>query len=323
MYQHLCLADHCGIPTQHGEHCPGDGCRGCLPRVAANGLRLCDVDTRRLAEDARTAAGLYEDLSLVLIRRGRGSERVSASSTGAPIPDEDVVEARDAIYATLTSIVRVISEERGIAIPWEWRTEQLPEGFIGPPRRIRVGVGYATALGAYIAKHSTWLAAHGAADEHARDLRDIASDPRTRRLAYPASTDRRYIGDCPLIVPDLDGVESICGTRLYRYAEQHLIGCDGCGTDQTVEWWQRQIVGEATRLVDAYAAAADLALRHARPVDPALIRKWASLESRKAERNEAYQPRVTRHGRDEKQRTLYDVDELRQYAERLWASVAA
>ncbi|MFG3639098.1 hypothetical protein ACGF3C_02340 [Micromonospora sp. NPDC047762] len=319
----LCLADHCRIVGQHGDDCPGGDCRGCLPRRAADGLRLCEVDTRRLAEDARTAAVLYDDLGLVLIRRGRGGERVAGSNSGAPIPDEDVMEARDAIYATLTSIVRVIAEERGIAIPWEWRTETLPDGFIGPPRRIRVGVGYSSALSAYIAKHAVWLAAHPAADEHARDLRDIASDPRTRRLAYPSSTDRLYIGDCPLIVRDLDGVESVCGTRLYQYAEQQLIGCTGCGTDETVEWWQRRLVGDAVKLVDAYAAAADLALRYARPVDPALIRKWASLEQRKADRNETYQPRVTRHGRDEKQRTLYDVDELRQYAQRLWVSVAA
>ncbi|WP_030487280.1 hypothetical protein [Micromonospora chokoriensis] len=319
----LCVAAHCGMPHHHTDDCTDPDCHGCLPRLAADGLRLCEVDTRRLAEDARTAAVLYDDLALTLMPGGRGGERVSTSSTGAPIPDSGVMEARDAIYSTLTALVRFISEERGIVIPWEWRTETLPEGFIGPPRRIRVGVGYASALSAYIATHTVWLAAHPAADEHARDLRDIASDPRTRRLAYPAGSDRLYIGDCPLIVRDLDGVESVCGTRVYQHGEQLLIQCAGCGTDETVEWWQRQIVGEVTATVDAYAAAADLALRHHRPVDPALLRKWASLEARKAERNEAYQPRINRCGKDERGRTLYDLKELRDYAERVWAAVAA
>jgi len=211
------------------------------------------------------------------------------------------MEARQAIRATLVALVRIIADERG---------SHLPADAI-------------TALGAYVAHHSVWLAAHRAADEHARDLRDIASDPRTRRLAYPAGSDRLYIGDCPLVVTDLDGNESVCGTRVYQYGERQLIGCDGCGTDETVEWWQREIVGDATATVDAYAAAADLALRFHRPVDPALIRKWASLEARKAERNEAYVPRVNRCGKDGKQRTLYDLKELRDYAERVWAPVAA
>ena len=167
-----------------------------------------------------------------------------------------------------------------------------------------------TALGAYVAHHAVWLAAHRAADEHARDLRDVAGDPRTRRLAYPAGTDRLYIGDCPLLVTDLDGVESVCATRLYQYADQHLIGCTGCGTDETVEWWQTRICGDASATVDAYAGAADLSMRWRRPVDPALIRKWASLG------------RVQRLGKDERQRTLYDLAELRKYAESLWCVAA-
>ncbi|MBM0279676.1 hypothetical protein [Micromonospora tarensis] len=307
MYQHLCIAEHCGIPTQHTDTCPGEGCRGCLPRLAADGLRLCDVDTRRIAEDACTAAVLYEDLALTLIRKGRGGERVASSGSGAPVPDDAVMEAREAIRATLVSLCRLIAEERG---------SHLPADAI-------------TALGAYIAHHAVWLAAHRAADEHARDLRDIASDPRTRRLAYPAGTDRLYIGDCPLLVRDLDGVESICGTRLYQYAGQLFIGCDGCGTDETVEWWQRELVGDAGTVVDAYAGAADLAMRHARPVDPALIRKWASLGKPRIERlprGFIGPPRgvvVVGKGKDERGRTLYDLGDLRLYAHLLWGEKTA
>ena len=301
MYQHLCVAEHCGTPNQHGADCPGEGCRGCLPRQAADGLRLCVVDTRRMVEDARTAAVLHEDLALRLIPTGMGGERVASSSTGSPSVDAEVVDARSAIRVTLVSLCRLIADERGIGLPDD----------------------EVVAMGAYVAKHAVWLAAHPAADEHAKDLRDVAGDPRTRSLAYRRGTDHLYLGDCPLTLTDLDGVESVCGARIYQYADQHLITCSGCETGETVEWWQSRICGDASATVDAYAGAADLAMRFHRPVDPALIRKWASLEARKAERNETYQPRIARHGRDERGRTLYDLNELRTYAEQLWASVAA
>lgn len=302
----LCIADHCGIKGQHTPDCTQPDCRGCLPRPAADGLRLCEVDTRRLVEDARTAAILHEDLALTLIRKGRGGEKTSGSSSGAPVPDDDVMEARAAIRATLVSLCRLIADERG---------HQLPDDDV-------------LSMGQYIARNAVWLAGHPAADEHARDLRDVAGDPRNRRLAYPAGTDRLYIGDCPLVVADLDGVESVCGTRIYQYADQHLIGCTGCGTDETVEWWQTRICGDAAATVDAYAGAADLSMRWQRPVDPALIRKWASLGK---PRIEQLPPgfigpprciRVERKGRDEKQRTLYDLAELRMYAESLWCVAA-
>ncbi|MFD6770610.1 hypothetical protein ACFWC6_30805 [Micromonospora chalcea] len=289
MHQHLCVAEHCYTPRQHGPACPGGDCRGCLPRLAADGLRLCEVDVRRLAEDARTAAVLHEDLALTLIRRGRGGEKVAGSSSGAPVPDDEVMEARSAIRATLVALCRVILNERGIG----WPADEV------------------TAMSAYVEQHHVWLAAHPAADEHAGDLRDIASDPRTRRLAYPAGSDRMYIGDCPLELTDLDGVQSVCGERLYVHGAHHLVHCAGCDTEETVEWWQKRLVGEATALVDAYAGAADLAMRYNRPVDPGLIRKWASLD------------KVQRRGRDGRRRTLYDVAELRAYAAQVWTEVAA
>ncbi|ATO14674.1 hypothetical protein CO540_13245 [Micromonospora sp. WMMA2032] len=286
MHQHLCVAEHCYTPRQHGPACPGGDCRGCLPRLAADGLRLCAVDVRRLAEDARTAAILHEDLALTLIRRGRGGERVAGSSSGAPVPDDEVMEARTAIRATLVGLARLIAGERGHALP----ADDI------------------AAIGEFVARNDRWLAAHEAADEHARDLRDIASDPRTRRLAYPAGSDRLYIGDCPLVLRDLDGVESVCGERLYVYGAHHLVHCAGCDTEETVEWWQKQLVGEVAATVNAYDAAAHLSLRWSRSVDPSVIRVWASRE------------RVGRHGQDAKGRTLYDLDELIAQATSAWGA---
>jgi hypothetical protein len=339
MQQPLCAAPHCTIRDRHTDTCPApDTCRGCLPRRAADGLRICTICTSRIGEDALTAAQLHDDLAQVLLHRSRG-ERTSGTGDPSPAIRDDVVETREAIYGTLTNLTKLISTERGILPPWEWRTEQLPPGFIGPPRRIRVGVGYPLALARYIAKHRDWLAAHPQADEHAGDLRAIAADGRIRALAYPCGSDRLYIGDCPLLVRDLDGVESTCGARLYQVADAPLIECPGCGTAETVEQWQRWIVGDARGVVDGYAAAAWLSLRWCRPVDPALIRQWAHrgrvqpLMEPLVRDGEPVVETVMRDGRqvqvpvevpvrDSRGRVLYDLERLAAYATSIWGDPA-
>jgi hypothetical protein len=158
------------------------------------------------------------------------------------------------------------------------------------------------AMAEYLARSEKWLAAHRGAAEHAKDLRDVASDRRNWRLAYPSGTDRLYIGDCPRPRED----DAPCGTRLYQQADRGEITCGGCGYTDVVEWWQRAIVGEAHGQVDSYAIAAYLSMRWHRPVDASLIWKWAE------------RGHVERLGQDERRRTLYDLEQCREYAERIW-----
>jgi len=291
----LCVAPHCRIRRRHLDACQAcpcgeptrcrqaEHCDGCQPRTARDGLYLCDLCTRRIAEDARTAAVLHEDLALTLIvRRGKGERRGNGDS--APIPDAEVIEARSAIKATLVSIVKVIAEERGFSYP----DDEAP------------------AIAEYIARSAEWLAGHRAAAEHAHDLRDLASDSRNWRLAYPSGTDRLYIGDCPRPRDD----DAACGTRLYQRADQAEVTCRGCGYTDTIEWWQRAIVGEASGRVDAYAIAAYLSMHWCRPVDASLIWQWAA------------RGHIERYGQDERRRTLYDLDQCRQYAARIWGRAA-
>jgi hypothetical protein len=321
----LCVSPFCGLREQHLEDCDGEGfyggdCTGCLPARAADGLYLCPRCTRRLSHDAWNAAYRFEALGQVLAVGGRPGEYTTGSAKDPGINlNAGAIEARDAIRATLVAMVRLIAEERAVSLPWRFEVQRLPEGFIGPPRLLRVPDDTVVAFARFIAKHRDWLAAHRAADEHARDLRDVATDPAVWRLAFPSSTDRLYIGDCPLPAATEDGERRVCGTRLYQRADDSLVTCSGCGAFGAVEWWQQTITGETGGIVDAYAAAAHLSVRWARPVEPVLIRQWASRGHvsplvRPDPSDAARQVAV----RDERGRVLYDLEALVDRARLLW-----
>lgn len=300
-----CAAPHCGIRNRHRDDCDETTCIGCLPRWAADGLHLCWVCVRRISEDAHRAAELHEDLTLTLIHRRAPGERTSGSGDRAPAVDGEVVEARTAIKVTLVSLARLIAEQRGFSIP----DDSVPQ------------------IAEFVARSAEWLAAHPLAGDHANDLRDIVSDPRTWRLAYPARSDRLYIGDCPLTLVDLDGNQSVCGTRLYQLADEPLVHCPGCDTDETIEWWQRKIAGDAGGWVDAYALAAHLSMRWKRPVDPGTIKKWGQRTGATGVEPKHHvevrgEEQVKVVDRDDKGRALYDLNAALDYARRTWGEPA-
>lgn len=304
----LCEAN-CAVRGRHiGECDRRDACRGCQPRQAADGLRLCIVHADRVAADARDTVALHADLALVLIRRGRGGEGVSGSSSGAPVPDEDVMEARAAIRSTLIQLTKVITSERGVRAPLAMRgrkpyIDTRPE-----------------ALGPFVARHARWLAAHTNAGRYANLLHE-ATHGDVCRIAYPVTSDRIYIGDCPLVRMDIDDDASICGARLYQRAGEPAIQCGGCGTVDNIEQWQSWMVGEVDGVTDAYAIAAHLSLQWMRPVDPALIRQWCS----RGRIHPVMEPDPTDHNGqrwrvvvDDKRRTQYEIEPVIAYAESIW-----
>jgi hypothetical protein len=328
----LCAAPHCNIRNRHRDTCPDpDQCWGCLPRWAADGLRLCDVDTRRLAEDAARCADLYAGLEQQIIRDGGSGERekTSGSSTGAPVPDDDVMENRGKIRALLMAIVRLITEQRGVTWPNIRYLARLPEGVEGPRAIGRRRTEELPALAAFITRHAEWLAAHRYGPTIARDLRSTAGDGRLWGMAYPAGSDRLYVGDCPAILVDDDGNDLtgddgqpvICGRRLYQYPDQPLITCTGCGIEETIEQWRRWLVGDAAGQADAYMIASHLSQTWMRPVDPAAIKKWAQrghLAAVTEDDGEGGQRLL----RDGKNRTQYRIAEALEYAESLWGPPA-
>jgi hypothetical protein len=253
----LCVAPHCVLPGTHATDGEAEHdyttCRGCAPALAADGLYLCGHCLRTMERDAWKAAQLYAALGQALAGGGRADSGPGGSSTGVDLNDA-AVEARGTIRATLVGLCRMIAEERGIGLPED-----------------RV-----VAMAAYVSTHARWLAAHAAADEHARDLRDVATDGRSWRVAYAVAGDRTLIGLCNRPQTAEDGDPVPCGTRLYVREGADWVTCDGCGAEGTVRWWRWELcaAADALEVVDAYEAASLLSWRWARPVDPGLVRKW-------------------------------------------------
>jgi len=198
----LCTNPRCRRHGHHGPGCAGDSCRGCVPRVAGEGLRLCLLCVRRLEQDAIAAARLFDELAQALLPvRGVTGSGGGGSGIGAGLTlDDRAVDARAAIRAVLTSWVKLIAEERRISLPLRtlMTVEPRPVGFVGPMRLLghTVADDSTYAMGAYIARHARWLATHGAAGDAADELATLAHGA-ARGIAYPEGARRVAISGCP------------------------------------------------------------------------------------------------------------------------------
>lgn len=179
MSRPLCTAPRCRSLGHHYPDCADESCRGCQPRLAADGLNLCPVHTRGIAEDATRAAEIYVELVLVLSGTGAPGEKTSGSKEVGAVLNERAVESRTLIRHTLVSWCRLVSEERGTSLP----ADDI------------------TSLGAYAATHAQWLAAHPAAGECADELHELAHG-RPWRTAYPSGARVVVVGACPLVSDD-------------------------------------------------------------------------------------------------------------------------
>lgn len=169
----LCISPRCKARGYHQRDCDDADCGGCLPRLAADGLRLCHFHTRRIADDSRRAAELHDELALRLTGAGLPGERTSGTPDHGADLDPRAVDARAAIRHTLVAWCRLIADERGIGLP----ADTVP------------------ALGAYVARHAEWLAATEYADEVSDELHGLVSDAYP--IAYPSGARVFPIGDCP------------------------------------------------------------------------------------------------------------------------------
>lgn len=215
----LCLAAHCRVLGLHHTDCAGGDCKGCLPRMAADGLRLCVVHTDAIGHDAIRAGDLHGALALALTGSGGGGPKVSGGTVDKSLNlNERALRVRDDIRAKLASWCLMIAEERGIATP-----EDKP-----------------TRLGAYIDTHRVWLSAHGAAGDASVELRELVNE--ARRVAYPEGSGvTRDLGMCPVAE---DG--SPCGGKLrgvMRRADSYLPSWVLCDRDREHAWDATQWMG--------------------------------------------------------------------------------
>lgn len=164
----LCASPRCSIRGRHVSGCDDEACWGCLPRQSDDGIYLCHVCSRRMAEHALVIAIRYADLGRVLTASSSalGDIVTSSKDQGLQLNDR-AAEMRAIIKHRLVAMVRMIAEERGIGLP----EDRVP------------------ALSRYVAKHARWLSAHAAAGDFADELADTASE--SFRLTQPSGA-RRY-----------------------------------------------------------------------------------------------------------------------------------
>jgi hypothetical protein len=319
----LCAAT-CTIPSRHLDDCTDQSCRGCLTARAADGLLLCPHHTRLIPDLAVNAAKLYGLLASRLLPGAAQGEKTSGSKKGAPTPDDEVMHARFLIQRTLVVLAKRIADERGVSAPLRWSIRRLPAGVEGPANRVARATGHRNALAEFIGRHAEWLAAQPDAGHLCDLLLHIGRvNGPVWRLAYPHRADRLYVGDCPLPMDD----DQPCGSRLYQVPDQPLITCQGCGTAETIEQWERWLYPDGDSAeVDAYAGARALSRSWFRPVDPGLIRQWqhrgkvlpvTEPDPDAPPPSEGKEP-ARRIKKDERGRTLYPLAGLRDAATKAW-----
>lgn len=169
----LCVVPICMARGRHRPQCDVDGCRGCLPRRADDGLVVCRHHTLLIAEDAITAARLFDALAAQLAATGLPGERTSGSRDPGLKINVAALDARISIRHTLAGWTTLIADERGIGLPAD-------------------DTG---SLGEYVARHAVWLAARPVAADVSVELRGLVREAYP--IAYPSGTRIFDVAPCP------------------------------------------------------------------------------------------------------------------------------
>ena len=185
----LCAAPHCRARGRHLTDCVADDCRGCLPRQAADGLYLCSVCHERIGEDALLLVARYSDLELVLTGGRAMGELVSSSKDPNLSINERAADLRQDIARALDQLCAWISRQRGITPPRApgvyKHAEELPRGFVGPPRMLQYQIDAVLENASFVGRHRDWLAAQPGAGDTSQLLHDLAHG-ESYRVAYPS-----------------------------------------------------------------------------------------------------------------------------------------
>lgn len=188
----MCAVETCNIPNRHvdDDH-DHSACRGCLPGLAADGLRLCTHHTHRLGPDLLILAARYRQLALTLAGAGQSGERTSGGNRNPNINlNLRAVAVRRDIEALLSRLARLITSQRGFGWPMDTATTvvERPYGFIGPmPAITRASHTYRVPpLAKLCARSADWLAAHDRAGEYSAAISDLVG--QAFRTAFPTGT---------------------------------------------------------------------------------------------------------------------------------------
>lgn len=203
---HLCVAD-CIARGRHLPDCEDqERCFGCLPRLAADGVRLCAWHTEKIADDATQLAELHAEIGLRLANSGTAGEKTSGTKDPGLLLNDRAVEIRTEIRHVLVSWSLLITEERGIQ---------------PPPDDTR-------SIGAFITRHAQWLAAHPAAADASNELRDLTR--RAWGVAYPSGSRVFEVSHCP--EPGCSGTIKAIVRRTDSLLPSSLV----CDLDEEHQW---------------------------------------------------------------------------------------
>lgn len=187
-----------------------------------------------------------------------------------------VVSLRRLTTDVLNGWSRVVMEDRPV-------TKALPDG------------GNVPSMAAFLTVHAAWLSGHDAVTDCIDELADLA-----RRIGSATNPQRRdwiSLGACPL---DVDGEQGPvkCGgqvrVRPSREDGEAEGRCRGCGVIAVVEWWERVIMPEASKLITAAEVPEFIRQQFGKKIGVPTVRKWIERHV------------ITAAGNDEKGRTLYD-----------------
>lgn len=228
------------------------------PRYASDGGNLCYICTRILGEDTLIVAVRYRQLGLVLTRTGlAGEERTSRSRPDANLTlNLRAAALRRDIEAVIGRLANLITDQRGFTWPAEQRLAERPHRlFIGPMNMLTVFTTRLPPLCRYVARSHQWLAAHPAADQHADQLRELATGA-PYRIAFPGGV-RRFVlpgmgADqylvCPETVEDGEPCPGVLWTILRRDGD-YLPSQITCNHDETHMWSTPQWLKLGHRLI--------------------------------------------------------------------------
>jgi hypothetical protein len=188
----LCTVDPCIIPKRHLDSCDTTDCKGCLPGLAADGLRLCTHHATRIGRDVLTLAARHRHLALALAGTGQGGgERTSGGDKNPNINlNLRAAAVRRDIETLINRLARTVTSQRGFAWPTVTTVTvaERPYWFVGPmPAITRTRHTYEMApLARLIARSADWLAAQQCAAEVSVELSELAR--QAFRTAFPTGT---------------------------------------------------------------------------------------------------------------------------------------
>jgi len=266
----LCDVDPCTIPNRHLDSCEDHTkCGGCLPGLAADGLRICTHHARRVGVDTLILAARHRQLSLTLAGTGQPGERTSGGNRNPNINlNLRAAAIRRDIETLLTRLARTITSQRGFGWPTDTLTvvTERPYGFIGPmPATIRTRHTFRVPpLARLVARSADWLAAHQRAGEYATDLGDLsrqafrtAFPTGTRVFELPGLNGERLLA-CPHVVPDEDTADGTkpCPGNLWtilRRDGDRLPAQIMCNHDDEHQWPASQWIKLGRQMLKAAA----------------------------------------------------------------------